>query len=135
MKWVDYPEEYRVACRLLKEHNDCTVRAWANAFNAPYLTSHAWLKKHGRRHRTGMTAEEVSKAMRACGKTKIVFGPYTGDNRISVAAFCKKHPVGRYYVASRGHAFAIIDGIVHDGYHGPQRQIKFAARVYPGGKS
>jgi len=44
-----YPERDK-----LKEHNDCTVIAWAECFDSTYENAHAWLKKHVRRHRKGM---------------------------------------------------------------------------------
>lgn len=119
----------------MKETNDCTVKAWFNVFNAPYHLCHKYLKGYGRVHRRGMTLDQIKRALNGCKKTKVVYGPYSDKNRITVTQFCKKHPVGRYYVTSRGHAFAIIDGVVHDWHHGPRRQIKFAARVYLGGAS
>lgn len=114
----------------MREGSDCTVLAWCNVFDAPYVNSHAWLKKHGRRDRHGMSRKNVERAFAACKRVKVVNGPYSQKDRISVAAFCKKHPVGRYYVLVSGHAFAIKDGIVHDYKHGPRRQITGATRVY-----
>lgn len=114
----------------MNETGDCTVRAWCNVFDAPYRNAHAWLKKYGRRDRHGMSRTNIERAFDACKRVKVVNGPYTRKDRISVSAFCKKHPVGRYYVLVAGHAFAIKDGVVHDWKHGPRRLINWAARIY-----
>jgi len=38
------------------------------------------------------------------------------EKRLNVRAFCKQYPKGRYYVRKRGHAFSIINGVVHEMY-------------------
>jgi hypothetical protein len=130
MKWVDYTEEQRKSSKDMKETNDCTVFAWCNVFDAPYVNSHGWLRKHGRQKGRGMLAKAIKAALAACKKSTTKVGPYSNKDRISVASFCRKHPVGRYYVWNRNHAFAIKDGVVYDHHHGPRRQITGAVRVY-----
>ena len=128
--WIDYSDHLRESSKKMNEHNDCTVKAWSNVFDCPYQNAHTWLKAHGRRNRIGLYEKEIRRALDACKKALVKYGPYSTDNRITVSAFCKKHPKGRFYVCSNGHAFCIKDGIVYDHHHGPRRQIKFAARVY-----
>lgn len=130
MSWVNYTDEQRKASADMKETKDCTVFAWCNVFDAPYVNSHNWLRRHGRQQGRGMFANAIKIAPASCKKATTKVGPYTRKNRISVAAFCKKHPVGRYYVWNVNHAFAIKDGIVYDYQHGPRRQITGAVRVY-----
>lgn len=130
MSWVEYSFDLIRASKDMNEANDCTVLAWCNVFDAPYKSAHTWLKKFGRIYRNGMSRKNVEKSLSACKRAKIVNGPYTRKERISVSAFCKKHPVGRYYVLVSGHAFAIKDGVVHDFKHGPRRMITGATRVY-----
>lgn len=130
MTWVNYTDEQRKASKEMKENNDCTVFAWCNVFDAPYVSSHRWLQRHGRPTRRGMFANQIKSALFACKRATVKAGPYTKKDRITVADFCKKHPVGRYYVYYVGHAFAIRDGIVYDYKHGPRRQITGAFRVY-----
>ena len=112
------------------EENDCTVRAWCNVFDAPYSNAHTWFKKFGRQNKRGMTRKQITTALEACKKAKIKKGPYDKNNRITVKQFLKKHSVGRFYVASSGHAFCIKNGVVHDWKYGPGRQITLAFRVY-----
>lgn len=130
MSWIDYSESLRKSSNEMRESNDCTVKAWCNVFDCDYVPAHTWLKKFGRRDGRGMMPSALKKALLACKKAKVKFGPYTRERRITVSQFIKSHPVGRYYVANRDHAFCIKDGVVHDWQLGPRRQITFAARVY-----
>ena len=130
MSWVDYTETLRKSSNEMKERNDCTVKAWTNVFDCDYKAAHGWLRRFGRRDGHGIMPANLKKALLACKKAKVKFGPYSRERRITVSQFCKKHPVGRYYVANRDHAFCIKDGVVHDWQHGPRRQITLAARFY-----
>lgn len=128
--WEPIPAEILEASKRMKETNDCTVLAWSVAFDAPYERSHAWLRKHGRRNGRGMLPSAFLKAFQACKIVKVKVGPYTKENRITVAKFCKDHPKGRYLVHNVNHAFVINDGVVIDFNHGPRRQITAAVRIY-----
>jgi hypothetical protein len=130
MSWVGNSEAISEASKGMNEHNDCTVRAWCNVFDCDYALAHAYLRRHGRRDRKGMLPRQIKAALGACRKATIRIGPYTRTQYITVSKFVKKHPVGRYYVWNRNHAFCIKDGVVHDYQLGPRRQITFAARVY-----
>lgn len=130
MSWENYSDELKKASSDMNEKNDCTVLAWSNCFDAPYQHAHIWMKRHGRLGRRGMTRKQVESALNACKKARIRIGPYTRTNKITLSAFCKAHPVGRYYVCVRGHALCVKNGIVHDWLHSPRRQVQFAARVY-----
>lgn len=129
MEWIANTE-YDSVRRQLGEINDCTVTAWAKVFDCPYSKAHFYMKRFGRHHRKGMTRKQIKNAFDSVKKAKIKEGPYSASNRICVSHFCKNHPKGRYYVLVRGHAFAIIDGVVYDYYDGPRRQITYAVRVY-----
>lgn len=123
--------EYIINSRIkFKETKDCTVVAWSLVFNCEYSKAHAYLKQHGRPNRRGMFTKEITSALKACKKSKIVFGPYSGSNRISIKEFLQKHNKGRYYILVRGHAIAVVDGVLYDYKEGMRRQITFAARVY-----
>jgi hypothetical protein len=111
------------------ERNDCTVRAFALVFNTTYDKAHAHLKNYcGRLNRKGISSKKVIPV--SIKHHKYREGPYARDNTTTINQFVKKHPEGRYYVCVRGHALAIIDGIVYDHCHKPRRQIIWAMRVY-----
>lgn len=130
MEHIKYSEELISKSRSLKEHNDCTVKAWVNTFDCSYESAHAWLKKHGRINRKGMLLKDIERALASCKKAKIKVGPYGTTERINLRAFCEKHSKGRYYILVRGHALCVKDGVVHDYRDGPRRFVTFAARVY-----
>jgi hypothetical protein len=130
MEIVDYLSEHKEARIKFKEHNDCTVMAWANCFDATYGDSLFWLKKHGRVSRKGMYEKDIRSALSACRNAKIKIGPYSKDNRLTLGQFVKKHAIGRYYVLVRGHALCVKNGTIYDHSNKPRRQVTFAARIY-----
>lgn len=130
MEHIKYSEELISKSKSLKEHNDCTVKAWVNTFDCSYEAAHTWLKKHGRINRRGMLLKDIERALTSCKKAKVKVGPYGTTERINLRAFCEKHNKGRYYILVRGHALCVKDGVVHDYRDGPRRFVTFAARVY-----
>lgn len=112
------------------ERSDCSVLAWAKAFNCTYEQAHKYLKRHGRKNRRGSTLDILEDCFNGVKKRPIKKGPYTRKNRITVNQFLKRHPKGNYYVVVRKHAFAIVDGIIQDWKEGKRRQITSAWRVY-----
>lgn len=130
MEYIKYSEDLITKSKALKEHNDCTVKAWVNTFDCSYESAHSWLKKYGRLNRRGMTSKDIQAALDGCKRARIKIGPYGKTCRINLKAFCEKHQKGRYYILVRGHALCVKDGIVHDYKDGPRRFVTFAARVY-----
>jgi hypothetical protein len=130
MEWIDNYPKYAAERKIMRETNDCTVVSFAEVWGIPYENAHKHIKNQfKRRHRGGVKARE--NVIANCPKTKIKKGPYTQENRISLGAFAKTHNVGRYWVFVRGHALAVIDGVIHDHSHKPRRQVIGAYRVYP----
>ena len=114
----------------LGDRNACCVIAWSVLFEAPYTKSLTYLETKGRVWRKGMQLSQVEAAFEGVRKAKITKGPYTYKNRITVSKFLQKHPEGRFFCVSRGHAYAVIDGKVYDYKKGPRRQIVAAWRIY-----
>jgi hypothetical protein len=88
------------------EHNDCAVRAYALFKNIPYNGAHDTFKKLGRRDGH-------------CTKNHIIYDLLGRDTRkegtgLTLNQLVAQHPTGRVYGMKRGHAFAIIDGVLHD---------------------
>lgn len=90
------------------EHNDCAVRAYALFKDIPYDEAHRTFKQRGRRdgHAT---------------KNHIIYELLGRDTRkdgekITLNQLIAKFPRGRVYGLKRGHAFAIIDGVLHDSW-------------------
>ena len=99
---------------------DCSVRAISIAADIPYADAQQAFKEAGREDGKG-TPWEVSCALyerlgflrhhtRRChyaGRRAVV-------RYMTVAQFIRAHPKGRFTLHRRGHAFALIDGVVHD---------------------
>ena len=115
-----------------KEHNDCTVKAFAVAFDTTYDKAHAFLKEYcGRKNRHGIRAREHLPHKLKKTKTQIVEDAWDIQNGtgITLNAFCKKYPTGRFFVTVRGHAIAVVDGVVYDFKHSPKRKVLYAFQV------
>lgn len=88
------------------ERRDCTVRAVAHAFNFSYEEAHERLRKMGRRDGKGFYSHIIASGF---GMDRL-----TQFNGKTVAQVLKSIPAGRYYVQINRHAFAIVDGKIHD---------------------
>lgn len=117
-----------------KEHNDCHVRALAIAANISYDASLAIHKKHGRKDRAATYGTTASRVVQEMGMRKLNIRRANEWGRAAyptVKQFVWDHPKGRFLVHRSGHAFAIIDGVVHDWQSGtgPRSRIIWAAEV------
>jgi hypothetical protein len=138
------PFKYTDAGRLYGEKRDCTVRALAIAADIPYSEAHALMALEGRRPKCGMYGFNVESALKNLPTlfedikiTKLTLinrqaadGLFNGEElersadtrnyhvsrwrNITLKMLLTKLSGGRYYVLGRAHAFAIVDGVVHD---------------------
>ena len=115
---------------LKRDTNSCTVITLACVTGNTYAQCYDYMKKYGRRHREGMMQSEIRNALEGMKKFKAIKGPYSRDNKITLNQFLKKHPKGKYYLCHRGHAFAVIDGVVYDHANAKRRQVNLAYRIY-----
>lgn len=128
-RYAPLPEHLVEGGKAMKEYNDCTVKAFAITLNTSYAKAHSHLKRFcGRPNGKGIVSREV--IPQSLKNTKHRVGPYTRENKVTLKKFCELHPQGRYYVSVRGHAVAIVDGVVYDHSDRPRRQVTFAIRVY-----
>jgi hypothetical protein len=141
------------------DNNNCTVHAFAAAFNVTREAADAHVTKLGRKRRRGFNTHRM---MTAPG-TQIIFGKVTpiqferpnvilgydyGTGRrysrregtrksdfahMRVSTFLKKHakPGARYVVNVSGHAFAVIDRRVRDYSDHANRILKYVFEVEP----
>lgn len=94
----------------INEHRDCTVRALTAVSSAPYATVHAVFAAHGRKNRRGVPLITVMQSVaRDLGITAKVV-----RRSGSVERLVRDFPTGRLVVTTRGHAFALIDGVARD---------------------
>lgn len=115
----------------MRETKDCTVFSFATVWKASYRDAHRHLKRQFLRpNRKGPQWRECEMADKLCPKTKMTKHEYTRDNSITLGQFCKKHPTGRHWVFVRGHALAVIDGVVYDHSHKLKRKVFLAWEVH-----
>jgi len=94
----------------INEYRDCTVRALTTVSGAPYATVHSIFAAHGRRNRRGVVLKDVLQSIaHDLGLTARVV-----RRSGSVERLLRDFPAGRLVVNTRGHAFAVIDGVIHD---------------------
>lgn len=92
------------------ERRDCTVIALAAVTGLPYPRCHAALKAAGRKDRRGVPFRQVvQKVARDVGYS---FSQVCRSG--SLRRFVRQNPQGAFYVTIRGHAFAVLDGVIHD---------------------
>ena len=91
---------------------NCTVVALAATAGLPYDVAHSIAEAAGRKRNKGFNSAKLLKYFnKKQGTTQF---RKIKRSTITVQKFCKNYPTGRYYVRKRGHAYAIVDGIVID---------------------
>lgn len=126
-----YPEIKKSSNKAVFETNDCCVVALTVALNSKYDDVHSFLSRNNLRvSKRGMTRDSVLKIPSLFNRVKCRVGPYSDTNRITLSNFIKKHSQGRYFVLVRGHALAVVDGVVYDHTEKLRRQVTWAMRVY-----
>ena len=113
----------------INETRDCTVLALSNGLDVAYHRALAFLADAGRRPKHGVRLAQVIKRKRGCilGH-KLTLVKRSG----SLAKFIQQFPIGRFIITVRQHAFAVVDGVVHDhSRQSPRRHILRAWKVEP----
>jgi hypothetical protein len=97
-----------------KEKSNCTVVALSAITELPYKECKEIATTAGRKNGKGFRSADLINFF----NTQIAkrFREVYLEKRLNVKAFCKEYPVGRFYVRKRGHAFSIINGVVHEMY-------------------
>jgi len=126
-----------VAAGYATETNDCAVRAMANSFGVSYAYAHQAMKTAGRKDKkvtpvsvieeviTKEHGGKVAVQIPTIGQACLSVSPENRTHEITIATFCKQNPHGRFYCLVRGHALAIVDGVVQDSFRN-----KAGKRIY-----
>jgi len=126
------------------ESRDCSVRALATATGLPYAEAHAVMAASGRLPKQAWWTDRGLKFLAELGvikfeevklidwsdraESKALFRSYELDKgdvydrrqrsrfkAVTIGALLRRLPAGHYVCHTRDHAFALIDGVVHDG--------------------
>jgi len=108
----------------IQEKGDCTIRALAISAGIPYEYAHKIGREAGRKNKKGFNPEKLLKyAKREYGITY----KKKRYKSVTIQRFIRENPVGRYYVATNVHAFAIINGTIYDtGLNRPLQRLEEA---------
>jgi len=90
--------------------SDCSIRALTVACGLRYETASAAFASQGRAHGRGtdlLTTELVQSRLLAMRRIRVMEG-------WRLANVVRELPKGRYVLHRRSHAFALVDGTVHD---------------------
>ena len=98
------------AVRPVWDRADCCIRAVAVSTGCTYELASAMFSAAGRKLRTGTSVEmtyHVHEMFLRMKRVKDVCG-------WPLAAFIAAYPKGRFILHRRGHAFAVVNGVLHD---------------------
>jgi hypothetical protein len=108
------------------ENNDCVVRASSIACGIPYEEMHAKYKEAGRKDRRGTPVFLIDEVLDYKQGIKAT----TRRSAWTLAQFLRVHDSGHWVMCNRNHAWAVIDGVVHDhGIVGARTRVLFAWKV------
>ncbi|MDA9280029.1 hypothetical protein N9P74_00555 [bacterium] len=152
----DTNEMVRSTCTIAEnETNDCVVRAFMVAFDIPYKTSHSWVKSKFKRNngKGTFTKKYLNGVMGSVkngkrtslmgfspryktsyNKGKTLVNPkYKKPTGYTVKSFMEQYPDGRYVIIVKGHALALVDGVLYgngsEQYEGFRRPIHYVIKI------
>lgn len=101
------------------EDDDCTVRAVAAVFDAPYSIAHDLMERHdGRKHREGSWFNNTLFILANSAGVEVRM--YPPSKHVTVPVFARTNAKGRFivYIHSYGgkltHVIPIVNGTIHD---------------------
>lgn len=102
--------------RTFKEHNDCSVKSIAIAFNENYEYAHDLLKTLGRKRYLPVTLPIFENSLNViCVLKKKSFQKKDiSDKELTIKEFILKHQKGTYIICTKDHACSIKNGLIHD---------------------
>jgi len=139
----------------MSEKNDCVVRAFMVVLDLSYDKTHKWVTDNFNRvHRKGTYTgryltnvlgkrknyKKISLFGVSPGRTysfgkKELYNPkYKGKKTCyTVKSFMENYPKGRYFIIVKGHALALVDGVLYgngsEQFNGFRRRIHYVVKV------
>lgn len=100
----------------ISDRNDCAVRAYSIFKQVPYAEAHALFAAEGRRNGKGTPNSTITKLL---GKDEAL------TEQLTLNQLRSQYPNHRVYALKRGHAFAVIGGVLYDSW-----KVGGKSRVY-----
>jgi hypothetical protein len=107
------------------ERKDCAVRAFSVAACVSYSTAQEIYQRHGRNPNKGTPFFVTERVM----ATEFPDALFTTHNDITLPKFVRLYNKGHYLVHVRGHALAVVDGVIHDWRPRPKTKVRCAWRL------
>ena len=98
----------------IQDHSNCVVIGFAIVTGVPYIQADEIAVKTKRKRNKGHYPEKMVNYAKRKYKMKFLKLRFTS---ITLKKFLEKYKEGRYYVQTRKHAYAILDGVIHDHSH------------------
>jgi len=132
-----------------RETNDCVVRAFMMALDLPYDKAHKFVadkfkRVNGKGVLTRLYMTNVLNRQKngykmtlmgfhpkyAFGRRNKLINPkYKKETGYTVKSFMEQHPIGRYFIIVKGHALALVDGVLYgnfnEQYNGFRREVHY----------
>lgn len=116
----------------ISDHNDCSVRALVAVSSQPYGIVHGIMTDLGRKRGRGVHMNWIMGPISDRLALKLSRLP----GSCTVLHLLRRYQTGKILVVIRGHAFAIVDGVIHDsGFTSHGCIVKQAWLVEPTGRT
>lgn len=130
----------RSSVRGIDEKNDCTVRATAVVLNTSYDVAHHLLEKEGRKPGGGIRWALMMLSSKTLLGDKVLYKVFNRHfSRVdplrckcTLGTFVKRFSEGRYFVNTRGHVQAVVDGKIYDLHFRPFDRVITAYKLEDG---
>jgi len=100
-----------------QEHNDCTVRAYSKVADIPYSFAYDVIANLGRKPGGLFPFSKLTDWDESFSTLPVLDGEKRLTHRRgTVRRFLRDHPKGSYVVRVPQHVFAVVDGVVYDGF-------------------
>lgn len=112
MKHLDFqgPKKALRPVEFSYEDRDCTVRTLSITAKIPYSEAHAAFKKCGRKDKHSVYITKILQLV--CKELNLTAKQVKRSG--SLRKFIRTFSKGRYFCSKSGHAFAVVDGVLHD---------------------
>jgi hypothetical protein len=110
------------------EKKDCSVRAYAVAACVSYSSAWELFNKFGREPNKG-TPNFITEKVIKDQFPNALYRCFPWDIRPTLPKFAERANEGHWVVHVRGHALAIVDGVIHDWKPRPKTKVWCAWRI------
>lgn len=110
------------------DKNNCTVVALSTVLGIDYSKAKLFAEKRGNRVRgRGLYDNQIEDMLFSLKSYHVEKVKLSGKTYLD--SFCNNNDIGRFYVLVRGHALAVINGVIYDHSYKGKRVIRKAYKI------